>query len=119
VTVLKPSVEDVLVAGLVKKGYQVGPLCMDKTTTTSCEGCSLVALSVEGVLPKGKKLDCSVLLNQVQRMLRDHSYFSVITMGSEGAATWMVGNIELPKPVVKIKPEDDPADDELLKLQTR
>lgn len=96
VTALLPAYQDGIIAGLVKRGYMVGPAGKDGKVSLFTEGCPsvLIALSVykadEGVTAATIYDDMYAILAETNAR-----YYSVIvSLSSE--ATWVGSNFSIP-----------------------
>lgn len=95
ITALLPSYQDSIIAGLVKRGYMVGPAAKDGQVTTSVENnpAALIALSIY----KAEDTDVNKIYEDVVGVLHDIKarYYSVIISHSY-EATWVGANFSLP-----------------------
>lgn len=95
ITALLPSYQDGIVAGLVKRGYMVGPAAKDGKVTTSVENnpAALIALS----LYRAEETDVNKIYEDVVAVLYDMTarYYSVIISHSY-EATWVGANFSVP-----------------------
>ena len=120
VTLLTPEVADVLIAGLVAKGFMVGPLGSSKKHSTFGQVCVFTALRIENVEPcnEPKLTPEAVVYHAAKDILKSYSYFSIVSHTDGGSSTWEIGNIRLPngastgKPALARVAGDNPLDDE-------
>lgn len=97
ITVLLPSVQDDIIAGMAKKGYMIGPTSKDgKVIFAPGENPagSVIALSVykhtNGLTAK------SVYDDLVKILYETSSYFYSIIVTASVEATWVGSNFQLP-----------------------
>lgn len=95
ITALLPSYQDNIIAGLVRRGYMVGPAAKDGKVTTSVENnpAALIAISIY----KAEDTDVNKIYEDVVGVLHDMKarYYSVIISHSY-EATWVGANFSLP-----------------------
>jgi len=117
-TLMSPQVADVLITGLVKRGWQVGPLSADKQICFSNPASTLAVIQIEGV---GRERDMEplfVLMSATKEVLKDYNYFSLLVYQCGKSFAWNGGNIKLPaKPdmcrtALDLVAGDGPLDDE-------
>ena len=97
VTLLSPQTVDVLVTGLVRKGWHVGPLASSKELTCDCPLSVLVSLRVEGVEVSKDEKPQQIVLKAAKEVLKNYIYLSIISHCSDGESTWNGGNIKAPE----------------------
>lgn len=95
ITALISSYEDMIIAGLVKAGFQVSSLAEDNTVTLSTEDsvCAIIALRID--VDNENAFD---LQTEIQKILKELKviYYSLIVTESVDCA-WNISNIKLPK----------------------
>ncbi len=95
ITALMPSYQDGIIAGMVKRGYMVGPAAKDGKVTTSVENnpAALIAISVY----RSEETTVSKIYDDVVAVLQEMKayYYSVIISHSYDA-TWAGANFSLP-----------------------
>lgn len=114
ITALIPSYEEMIIAGLVKKGYRVGPLADSNKVTVAAPNsvCAIIALRVDTNDDEG---DTSVhssfeMHEKVEAFLLELKIFYYSLIVTEMAdCCWNISNIEIPKallppPVKKLNP---------------
>lgn len=96
VTLLTPEVMDVLVAGLVRRGWKVGPTADDAELCEFGVHSTLVALSVEGVEAEAaldedgeESTREHVLLEAAREVLGTYLYFSIVAHDMDGSFEWV------------------------------
>lgn len=96
ITALLPSYQDKIVAGLVERGYMVGPASKDGQVALVTEGCpsALLALSV---YKQEEEVDVKKIYEDVYEVLAaiPARYYSVVVSLSH-EATWIGANFSLP-----------------------
>jgi hypothetical protein len=106
ITLVSPQPVDDLIAGLVNKGWTVGPLASDGKIGLSGTVSEFVALKVDGVEPispkKGAKESKGstpqhVLLDATKAILKNALFFSIIAFALGDSFTWAGSNIPAPK----------------------
>lgn len=105
ITALLPSYQDGIIAGLVRRGYMVGPAAKDGQVTSVTEGCpaALIALSV---YKQEETVDAKKVYEDVLAVLTEmpaRYYSLVVSLSHE--ATWVGPNFSLP---AKAKPQPPP-----------
>jgi hypothetical protein len=95
VTLLTADVTDLLVSGLIRKGYQVRSA--GDTLCLTGPYASIVGLTVEG--GKDDVKDPHLVVNKtVKEILKEYTYFSIVVLGAQGASVWSCGNSPLQAP---------------------
>lgn len=94
ITALLPSYQDGIIAGMVKKGYMVGPASKDGQIVSGQENApaALIALSVY----KAAETDCKAIYADLIMVLGDmkaHYHSVVVALSSD--AIWVGSNIQL------------------------
>lgn len=96
ITLLTELSVDLLVSGLVKKGFNVGPLSMDKNLCVKNYGSCMVALDLEFELKKTGSDAVIEVMGKVKDVLTESSILwlsHVISENRNVACSWNVGNI--------------------------
>lgn len=89
VTLLTPAVADVLIVGLVRFGWTVGPLADDGEVCDHGTHSTLVALEVVGVEDDDEENGPEhVLVKAVKEVLGTYRYFSIVARDTDGTAEW-------------------------------
>jgi len=98
VTAMVREYEDLIISGLVKKGYTVGPASKDHIPTSGTAGYAsfVIALKVE---PSETDTDASKVHEVVCNVLKEKKllYYSVL-VSTPADCCWRAGNIQLPEP---------------------
>lgn len=95
VVLLSPQVADVLVMGLVRKGWTVGALAADHAISRECAVSSLVALQVSGVETKNSEKSIPVIVvDEAREILKEFHYLSIIASEATSHCCWIKGNIK-------------------------
>lgn len=117
ITALITSYEEMIIAGLVKKGYRVGPLAdsNEVTVATPNSVCAVIALRVDTNDDEGATdIHSSFELHEkVEAFLLELKIFYYSLVVTEVAdCCWNISNIEIPKvlppplpPVKKLNPD--------------
>jgi hypothetical protein len=111
ITALMPSYQDGIIAGLVKRGYMVGPAAKDGKVSvgTDTTAATLFALSVYRT---DAETDANKVYTDITEVLKDMKayYYSVIVSHSY-EATWIGSNFSLPakKKADKVTPPPIPS----------
>ncbi len=98
VTCMLPDYEDHILAGMVKKGYQVSPAAESGVVTLGAQGgpsvvvCFRIDSTKEDIKVTDVSKDLMDLLNEKKFL-----YYSVIVSALAGS-TWNTSNITFPKP---------------------
>lgn len=96
ITALLPSYQDNIIAGMVRRGYMVGPAAKDGQVTTSAENnpAALIALSLYRA---EQETNVNKIYDDVVAVLKemDARYYSVIISHSY-EATWVGSNFSVP-----------------------
>ncbi len=103
VTALLASYQDAIIAGMVKKGYMVGPAAKDGQIVSGAENspAALIALSIY----KTKETDCKAIYEDVIDLLTEmKAHFHSVIVSLSNDAVWVGPNIliqvkEKPKPL--------------------
>ena len=105
ITVLLPSYQDKIVAGLVKHGYMVGPASKDGKVAVTSENSAATLIALSIYRPNGEETDVNKIYEDVLGILKEMKayYFSVIISHSY-EATWVGSNFTVPKPKAADKP---------------
>jgi hypothetical protein len=123
VTMLSESAVDLLLSGLVLRGYTVGPLSKSQEMFSRQEGQAAyhVAMNLERVKAEGSREEDptnQTVLRDIRRVLNDRHllYYSVI-VSAPTSCTWDTGNIDLrdaptKKKAKKVSKEKDKSKDE-------
>ena len=88
VTLLTPEVADVLTAGLIRAGFNVGALASTKILCTDGEHSTLCAIKLFDVKPKDGTKVQHVAIHAAKKVLASYSYFSIIATIATDVATW-------------------------------
>lgn len=94
ITALMPTYQDGIIAGMVKRGYMVGPAAKDgKVTTSDNTAAALIAISIY----RAEETNVNKIYDDVVAVLKDMKayYYSVIVSHSY-EATWVGANFNLP-----------------------
>ena len=98
ITAMVREYEDLIISGLVKKGWTVGPASKDHIPTSGSAGYAscVVALKVE---PLETETDASKVHEVVCNVLKEKKllYYSVL-VSTPADCCWRAGNIQLPEP---------------------
>ena len=96
ITALLPSYQDKIIAGMVKRGYMIGPAAKDGKVTTAAENnpAALIAISVYN---SNEETNVNKVYEDVVAVLTEMQarYYSVIVSHSY-EATWAGSNFSLP-----------------------
>lgn len=95
ITALMPSYQDGIIAGMVKRGYMVGPAAKDgKVTVSDNNAAALIAISVYRT---DEETNVNKIYDDVVAVLKETKayYYSVIISHSY-EATWVGANFNLP-----------------------
>lgn len=94
ITALLPSYQDSIIAGLVKRGYMVGPAAKDgKVTTSDNNSAALIAISVY----RAEETSVNQIYEDVSTVLKDmKAYYYSIVVSHSYEATWVGANFNLP-----------------------
>jgi len=109
VTALLPSYQDGLIAGLVQRGYMVGPAAKDGKVSMAVEGCPAVLIALS-VYKQEEEVDVKKIYEDVLAVLTEipARYYSVVISLSH-EATWVGANFTLPAKSKKEPPPVPPA----------
>lgn len=117
ITALIPSYEEMIIAGLVKKGYRVGPLAdsNEVTVATPDSVCALIALRIDTTDDEGATDIHSAfeLHEKVEAFLLESKIFYYSLIITEAAdCCWNISNVIITKslppplpPVKKLNPD--------------
>lgn len=102
VTALIPTYEDMIIAGLVKKGYRVGPLAEtnEVTVTTPDSICAIIALRLDVNDDEGDTIvhSAAELHEKIEAALQELKIFYYSLIVTESAdCCWNISNIRIPK----------------------
>jgi len=101
VTLTTEASVDLLISGLVRKGYVVGPLASDNSLFIKGDLSTLISLKLT------KKLDdkdpLKIVMKDITSVLidADRTFHSTVVAASGGSFTWRGSNIKLPQVPVK------------------
>lgn len=96
VTALLPSYQDGIIAGLVRRGYMVGPAAKDGKVSCITEGCPAVLIALS-VYKQEEEIDVKKVYEDTLAVLEEMKarYYSVVISLSH-EATWVGANFTLP-----------------------
>jgi hypothetical protein len=96
ITALLPSYQDGIIAGLVRRGYMVGPAAKDGKVSSITEGCPAVLIALS-VYKQEEEIDVKKVYEDTLAVLEEMKarYYSVVISLSH-EATWVGANFTLP-----------------------
>jgi hypothetical protein len=95
ITALVPSYQDKIIAGMVKRGYMVGPAAKDGKVVSSTENnpAALIAISVY----RAEETDVNKIYNDMVGVLTEmKAYYYSVVISHSYEATWAGANFSLP-----------------------
>jgi hypothetical protein len=105
ISAMLPNYQDGIVAGLVRKGYMVGPSAKDGGVTTGVSPAALISLGVY----KAEETNVNNIYTDVIEVLKEikaYYYSVIISLSTE--ATWSSGNVIAPTKDTAGKPTPPP-----------
>ena len=96
ITALLPSYQDGIIAGLVRRGYMVGPAAKDGKVASITEGCPAVLFAL-AIYKQEEETNVNNIYKDVVAILDEipARYYSVVISLSH-EATWVGANFSLP-----------------------
>lgn len=104
ITCMLESYQNDIIAGLVKKGYHVGPAAEDNTLTLHSKGNASILLAMK-VSSSDEELMASKVNDDVKEVLNGNNflYYSVVVSACTNCC-WMSSNITLPEKAPVVPP---------------
>ena len=94
ITALIPSYENMIIAGLVKKGYQVGPASLTNEVTSGGQDTvsAVIALRIDS---EEETIELQVVIQQLLEELKVIYYSLLVTVATD--CCWNASGLQLPK----------------------
>jgi len=104
ITALLPAYQDLIVAGLVKKGYMVGPAAKDGKVSISTENSAATLIALSIYKADGEETSANKIYEDVLVVLKEiKAYYYSVIISHSYEATWAGSNFSLPKPKAPAK----------------